>query len=80
MSRNDRKSKDDADVEDERGDEQLRFVRGRQDSDRIQKTVGRRQESNFPFVIGRFKFEVQQSNPEGCQKVAGGRSETKTTG
>jgi len=26
------------------------------------------------------KFEAQQCNPEGCEKVAGGRSEAKTTG
>jgi hypothetical protein len=32
------------------------------------------------FSIGGFRFEVQKSNPEGCQKVAGGRSEAKTTG
>jgi hypothetical protein len=36
--------------------------------------------SDFPFVIGGFKFEVQRRNPEGCEKVAGGRSEAKTTG
>ena len=33
---NDRKGKDDADVDDERGDEKLRFVGSRQASDRIQ--------------------------------------------
>jgi hypothetical protein len=34
----------------------------------------------FSIVIGGFKFEVQRCNPEGCEKVAGGRSEAKTTG
>ena len=32
------------------------------------------------IAIRGFKFEVQESNPEGCQRVAGGRSEAKTTG
>ena len=27
-----------------------------------------------------FKFEARWYNPEGCEKVAGGRSEAKTTG
>jgi len=31
-------------------------------------------------VKGEFKFEVQRCNLEGCEKVAGGRSEAKTTG
>src|SRR4030095_9900465 len=35
---------------------------------------------DFSFVIGGFKFEVQRHNPEGCEKVASGRSEAKTTG
>jgi hypothetical protein len=35
---------------------------------------------DFPFVIGGFNLEVQRRNPEGCEKVAGGRSEAKTTG
>ena len=33
-----------------------------------------------PFVFRGFKFEVQRCNPEGCEKVAGGRSVAKTTG
>ena len=36
VSGSDRKGKDDADVDDERGYEKLRFVGGGQDSDRIQ--------------------------------------------
>jgi hypothetical protein len=44
MRGNDRKGKDDAEVDDERNDEKLRFVGGGQDSERIQKTAGRRQE------------------------------------
>ena len=31
-------------------------------------------------VIQQFKFEVPRCNPAGCKKVAGGRSEAKTTG
>ena len=34
----------------------------------------------FHLSFAGFKFEVQRSNPEGFQKVAGGRSEAKTTG
>ena len=30
--------------------------------------------------LGGLKFEVQRYNPEGWEKVAGGRSEAKTTG
>ena len=44
VSRNDRKGKNNADVDDERPDEKLRFVGSSQASDRIQKTGGRRQE------------------------------------
>jgi len=32
------------------------------------------------MVNGGFKFEVQRCNAEGCEKVAGGRSEAETTG
>lgn len=43
-SRNDGKGKDDANVDNERCDEQLRFVGGSQAGNRIQKTGDRRQE------------------------------------
>ena len=36
--------------------------------------------TDFPFVIREFKFEIQRCNPKGCERVAGGRSEAKTTG
>src|SRR4029450_9698776 len=36
--------------------------------------------SHLTFFIRRFNFEVQRRNPEGCEKVAGGRREAKTTG
>ncbi len=43
--------------------------------------LAERSEIDLPFVIeGEFKFEVQRCNPKGCEKVAGGRSEAKTTG
>src|SRR6185503_18293163 len=43
-SRNNRKGKNNADVDNQSCDEKLRFVGSRQASDRIQKTRGRRQE------------------------------------
>ena len=47
MRGNDRKGKDDADVDDQRDDEKLRFVGGGQGLDRIQKSAGRRQELTY---------------------------------
>ena len=43
-------------------------------------SLAQRSETDFPFVIREFKFEMQRCNPKGCEKVAGGRSEAKTTG
>ena len=43
------------------------------------QAAGRDNQKHFP-VLREFKFEVRRCHPKGCEKVAGGRSEAKTTG
>jgi hypothetical protein len=40
---------------------------------------GKTDKTIFHLSLG-FNLEVQRRNPKGCEKVAGGRSEAKTTG
>ena len=58
VSRNDRKGKNHADVDDERGGEKVRFVGSSQASDRIQKTGGRRQELERKKAIFHLSFDI----------------------
>ena len=58
VCRNDRQGKNNADVDNERCDEKLRFVGSRQAADRIQKTRGRRQELEPKKAIFHLSFDI----------------------
>ena len=58
VSWNDRKGKNNADVDDQCCDEKLRFVGGSQASDRIQKTAVRRQELEAKKAIFHLSFDI----------------------